>query len=320
MFLLSGALLLGVVQAACASDAADFPNRPVRIVVPFPAGGTADVLPRIIAEKLNQKWGQPVIVDNRPGAAGNIGAEAVAKADPDGYTLMATPPAPLAINENLYRTLPFDPHAFASVTVLAKVPNVLAVRKTLPVATAAEFIEYAKKNPGRVNVATQGNGTTSHLTGAMFESQAGVNFVFIPYKGTSPALADMMGGQVDAFFDNIASSYPQHKAGAVKILAVTGAQRSPLAPEIPTLAEAGLPGFEATTWFAVAAPAGTPAEIIAKLNAGISEVLKIPEVQKKFIEQGAQAVGNTPGEMTVFLTAERARWKKVIDNAQVIVN
>lgn len=318
--LLTGACLLGLAQLACAADAADFPNKPVRIVVPFPAGGTADVLPRIVAEKLSQKWGQPVIVDNRTGAAGNIGADTVAKADPDGYTLMATPPAPLAINETLYRTLPFDPHAFVPVTVLAKVPNVLAVRKTLPVSTAAEFIAYARQNAGRVNVATQGNGTTSHLTGAMFESQAGVRFVFIPYKGTAPALADMLGGQVDAFFDNIASSYPHHKAGAVKILAVTGAQRSPLAPEIPTLAESGLPGFDATTWFAVAAPPETPADIVAKINAAIVEVLKMPDVQKKFVEQGAQVVGDTPKGMADFLAAERARWKKVIDAAQVTIN
>lgn len=319
--LFAGALLLGMAQLACASGAADdYPNRPVRIIVPFPAGGTADVLPRIIGEKLSQKWGQPVIIDNRPGASGNIGADLFARSEPDGYTLLATPPAPLAINESLYRKLSFDPHSFVPVTVLAKVPNVLAVSKTLPISNVAEFIAYAKRKRDGVNLATQGNGTTSHLTGVMFERQAHVNFVFIPYKGTAPALTDMLGGQVDAMFDNIASSYPHHKAGAVKILAVTGLQRNPLAPEIPTLAESGLPDFDATTWFAVEAPAGTPADIVAKLNAAFVEVLSMPDVQRKFVEQGAQVVGNSPKEMSVFLDLERDRWEKVIQEGDITIN
>ncbi|MDX3905186.1 MAG: tripartite tricarboxylate transporter substrate binding protein [Pigmentiphaga sp.] len=310
------AVSCGVAHA----DAGKFPQRPVRIVVPFSAGGTADVLPRIIGEKLNAMWGQPVIIDNRPGAGGNIGADMVAKSQPDGYTLVATPPAPLAINQYLYKNLSFDPERFVPVTVLARVPNVLAVKNDLPVKTAQEFIDYARKNDGRVTVATQGNGTTSHLTGALVANQAKLSFVFVPYKGTAPALADLMGGQVDAFFDNISSTYRQHESGKVRILAVTSAKRSPLLPNTPTLAESGLTGFDVSTWFGVAAPAGTPADIVQKLNADIAQVLKMPDVKQKFIEQGAEVGGDTPAQTAEFLEAERAKWKKAIDTADVTIN
>lgn len=297
-----------------------FPNRPVRIVVPYSAGGTADVLPRVIGEKLNAIWGQPVIVDNRPGAGGNIGADLVAKAAPDGYTLMATPPAPLVINQYLYKSLPFDPERFVPVTVLARVPNVLAVKTGLPVKTAQEFMAHARKHDGEVTVATQGNGTTSHLTGALVAAQAKLHFVFVPYKGTSPALADLMGGQVDAFFDNISSTFRQHESGKLRILAVTSAQRSALLPKTPTLAESGLPGFDVSTWFGVVAPAGTPPDIARKLQADIARVLKMPEVRQKFIEQGAEAGGDEPDRMADFMKAERVKWKKAIDTADVTIN
>jgi len=309
-----------VMASPAQADEGTFPNRPVRIVVPYSAGGTADVLPRIIGEKLSAAWGQPVIVDNRPGAGGNIGADMVAKAAPDGYTLLATPPAPLAINQYLYKSLPFDPERFAPVTVLARVPNVLAVKTGLPVKSAQEFIDYARKNRGQVTVATQGNGTTSHLTGALVAAQADLDFVFVPYKGTAPALADLMGGQVDAFFDNISSTFRQHESGKVRILAVTGAQRSPLLPKTPTLAESGLPGFDVSTWFGVVAPAGTPPEVVRKLNAAIVEALKMPDVRQKFIEQGAEVAGDTPAQMAGFMQAERAKWKKAIDTADVTIN
>jgi tripartite-type tricarboxylate transporter receptor subunit TctC len=318
--LLLAGLLSGAHAAALADAAAGFPSRSVRIIVNFPAGGTADVLPRIVAQKLSEKWGQSVIVENRPGAGGNIGADAVAKAAPDGYTLLATPPAPLAINQNLYQTLPFVPERFTPVTILAAVPNVLAVRTTLPTATPKDFIAYARHEAGKVNVATQGNGTTSHLTGAMFAAQAGVQFVFVPYKGTAPALTDLMGGQVDAFFDNISSMIGQHKAGKAKILAVASRQRNPLLPNVPTLAEAALPGFESVTWFAVVAPPGTPPEIAQKINSAIVEVLKLPDVQQKFGDQGAEVVGNSPKEMGDFIANERVRWKKVISTANVTMN
>ncbi|GGX24058.1 MFS transporter [Pigmentiphaga litoralis] len=316
----TAALACTFALAAPLAGAADFPTKPIRIVVPYSAGGTADVLPRIIGEKLTAMWGQPVIIDNRPGAGGNIGADMVAKAAPDGYTLMATPPAPLAINRYLYKNLPFDPEAFVPVTILAKVPNVLAVQNNLPPKSATEFLNYARTRNGHVTVATQGNGTTSHLTGAMVANQARASFVFVPYKGTAPALADLMGGQVDAFFDNISSAYRQHEAGKVRILAVTSNTRSPLLPKVPTLAESGLPGFDVSTWFGVVAPAGTPAEVVQKLNAGIVEVLKMADVQQKFIEQGAQVVGDTPRQMGEFLDAERIKWKKAIATADVSIN
>ncbi len=317
--LVSG-LLLSAPMFASADPSIGYPNKPIKIIVPFPAGGTADVLPRIIGQKLSEKFGQPVIIENRAGAGGNIGAEAVDKSAPDGYTLLATPPAPLAINQNLFRSLMFDPERFMPITVLAAVANVLAVRSNMPAASTASFIALAKKAPGGFNVATQGNGTTSHLTASMFSAQAGIQFVYIPYKGTTPALADLMGGQVDVFFDNIGSMHKHHETGKAKILAVASAKRSALMPDIPTIAESGLPGFNASTWFAMAAPAGTPPEIVQKLHAAIVEVLKTKEVQEKFIALGADIVGNSPKEMQSFLISERLRWKKVIDNAGVTLN
>lgn len=319
--LLSHLLLAGLLSAmpvaVLADAAAGFPNRAVRIIVNFPAGGTADVLPRIVSQKLSEKWGQPVIVENRPGAGGNIGAETVAKSAPDGYTLLATPPAPLAINQNLYKSLPFAPDRFTPVTILAAVPNVLAVKSALPVASTKDFIALAREDQGKVAVATQGNGTTSHLTAAMFATQAGVQFVFVPYKGTAPALTDLMGGQVDAFFDNIGSMHNHHKSGKARILAVASRKRSPLLPNVPTISETGLPGFDSSTWFAVVAPPGTPPEIAQKINGAIVEALKLPDVQQKFIELGAEIVGNSPDETADFIANERVRWKKVIDAANV---
>jgi tripartite-type tricarboxylate transporter receptor subunit TctC len=313
-------LMSGLHLPASAQGAASFPNKPITIIVPFPAGGTADVLPRIVGQKLSEKWGQPVVIENRSGAGGNIGAQAVAKAAPDGYTLLATPPAPLAINQNLYKNLGYEPERFVPITVLAAVPNVLAVRSTLPVSNTKEFIAYAKKEDGNVTAATQGNGTTSHLTATLFSTQTGAKFTFVPYKGTAPALSDLMGGQVDVFFDNISSSYRHHEAGKVKILAVASASRSPLLPNVPTIAETDLPQFNSTTWFAVAAPPGTPDDIAQKLNSAIVEVLKMKDVRQKFLDQGAEVVGNTQKQMGEFVANERTRWKKVIDSAGVTMN
>jgi tripartite-type tricarboxylate transporter receptor subunit TctC len=318
--LLLAGLVGGMHTVALANPAANFPNKAITIIVPFPAGGTADVLPRIVGQKLSEKWGQPVVIENRAGAGGNIGAQAVAKAAADGYTLLATPPAPLSINQNLYKSLGYEPERFVPITVLASVPNVLAVKGAMPVKDTKEFIAYAKKEAGKVTAATQGNGTTSHLTATMFGTQAGAEFTFVPYKGTAPALGDLMGGQVDVFFDNISSSYRHHEAGRVKILAVASNKRSPLLPKVPTIAESGLPGFNSSTWFAVVAPPGTPPEIAQKLNSAITEILKMKDVQQKFLDQGAEVVGNSPKEMTDFIANERVRWKKVIDSAGVTMN
>lgn len=303
-----------------AATAAGFPDKPVRIVVPYPAGGTADVLPRLISHKLSEMWGQPVVIENRSGAGGNIGADAVAKAAPDGHTLLATPPGPLVVNQYLYSNLPYDPQKFTPITTLAAAPNVLAVRRDFPAKTVQEFIDYARANPDTVTVATQGNGTTSHLTGAMFSEAIDTRFVFVPYRGTSPALADLMGGQVDVFFDNIGSMSAQHKSGMARILAVAGPERSPLLPEVPTLAEAGLENFASVTWFGLAAPAGTPDDIADTIHAAVTQVLAMPEVTAKFREQGVEPVGESRVEAGAFMESERKRWKQVIDTADVTVN
>nr|WP_253207254.1 tripartite tricarboxylate transporter substrate binding protein [Verticiella sp. GG226] len=305
---------------AIAASPPSFPDRPVRIIVPYPAGGTADVLPRLLGQHLGRIWGQPVVVENRAGAGGNIGADAAAKATPDGYTLLATPPAPLVINQNLYRDLPYDPARFTPITTLASAPNVLAVRKDFPARDITAFIAYAKAHPGQITVATQGNGTTSHLTGAMFARAAGTPFVFVPYRGTAPAMADLMGGQVDVFFDNIGSMAAQHASGMTRILAVTSAQRSPLLPEVPTLAESGLPGFESSTWFGLVAPPDTPPAVAAQVHAAVIEALRAPEIVAKFKEQGVLPVGESRDEAEAFMQRERQRWKGVIETSDVTLN
>ena len=317
---LAAACSLVTGATAFAQDAARFPDHPVTIVVPYPAGGTADVLPRIIGEQLTKKWGQPIVIENRTGAGGNIGADAVARAQPDGYTLLATPPGPLVVNQNLYKNLSYDPTKFTPITTLAAAPNVLAVRRDFPAKTAEAFIEYVKQNPGKVTVATQGNGTTSHLTGAMFARAIGSEVVFVPYRGTAPALADLVGSQVDLFFDNIGSMYAQHQAGQARILAVTSDKRSPLLPDTPTLAELGLEDFASSTWFGMVAPAGTPDAIADKIHDAVVEVLQMPEVKERFLKAGVEPVGESRTDMAAFMDDERKRWKAVIDTANVAIN
>jgi len=309
-----------VAQATLAQAPAGFPAKVVRIIVPFPAGGTADSIPRIVAEKLNAKWGQPVIVENRPGAGGNIGAELVARAEPDGYTLLASPPGPLTINQSLYKNLSYDPTKFAPISLVATMPNVLAVRPTLGVNSVQELIALAKKTPGKLTYASQGNGTTSHLTANMFESMTDTQLVHVPYKGTAPALTDLMGGQVDLMFDNITSSLAPYKSGRIKILAVAAGARIPDLPDVPTLAEAVVKGFQAGSWVGVVAPANTPAPIVAAISQAIAEAVKTADVQKKFSDIAAQPVGNTPAEMAAYLAAESAKWRRVIRSANVTVD
>lgn len=305
---------LGTLEAAAQGA---WPQQAVRIIVPFPAGGSADVLPRIVAEVLGPVWKQPIIIENRTGAGGNIGAEHVAQAKPDGYTLMSSPPPPLAVNQNLYPKLGFDPTKFKPITVLATSPNVVGVSNKLGVNSVKELIERAKANPGKLNVANQGNGSTSHLTAAMFEARAGVKFNHVPYRGTAPALTDLVGGHVDIFFDNISSSLPQHVGGNIKILAVAQRERASQLPNVPTVSEAGLPDFSATAWFAVVAPDGTPDDIIAKINKDIVTALNNPEVRRKYLEQAATPVANSPAEALKFIQAETKLWAEVIRTANV---
>jgi tripartite-type tricarboxylate transporter receptor subunit TctC len=312
----------GMQQAAAADAPPDYPNRTVRIVVPFPAGGTADVLPRIIAQKLRERWNQSVVVENKSGAGGNIGAASVATAPPDGYTLLATPPGPLAINESLYKpeALGFRPSELEPVTVIGTVPNVLDVRPDFPARSAKELVEYAKANPGKISFASQGNGSTSHLTGILFQKLTNVQMVHIPYRGTTPALQDIMGNNVDMFFDNLGSSLALHQGEKLRILATGGKQRNPALPDIPTLQESGVAAFESTTWFAIAAPPQTPSSIVQYLNQQITEVLMLPEVREQFAKIAVEPAGGSVAETKKFFADEREKWRGVIKSANVTVD
>ena len=265
-------LLFGAPAVLHAQDqASQYPQRAVKIVVPFPAGGTADVLPRIIAEKLRERFGQPFIVENRSGAGGNIGAEAVSRSDADGYTLLASPPGPIVINESLYGNLNYRPSDFEPIIVLGVVPNVLAVKSAFPAKTVDELIVFAKANPEKITYASQGNGSTSHLTAVMFQSMTGLRMVHVPYRGTAPALQDLIGGNVDLFFDNLGSSLNLHQSERIRILAVGSSDRVKALPGIPSIQEAGVAGFQSITWFALMAPARTPGFVIGRLNSAIIE-------------------------------------------------
>ncbi|MBC5765803.1 Bug family tripartite tricarboxylate transporter substrate binding protein [Ramlibacter albus] len=292
--------------------------KPLRLVVPFPAGGTADILPRVLAEKLRAAYPAGVVVENKTGAGGNIGAEFVAKAESDGSTLLASPPGPIAINNHLYKSLTFDPTKWVPVTVLATVPNVLAVSNKLPVNNLQEFIAYVKARPGQVSFASQGNGSTSHLTAGMFMEITGTKMIHVPYKGTAPALVDLVGGQVDCFFDNIASSAPMHTGGKLKVLAVADEQRSSALPNVPTFAEQKV-AMNAVTFFSVVAPPGTPAAVAAAHQKAFAAALADPEVKKKFAEQGAEPRGWAPEQTAQFIRAESDKWSKVIRSANVTV-
>lgn len=312
--LLAASLSLGTALTAGAQE---FPARPVRIVVPFPAGGSADLIPRIVGEKLSLRWGQPVLVENRAGAAGNIGAELVYKAEPDGYTLLSAPPPPLVINQNLYAKLAFDPTQFVPVSVMASIPNVLLVNPKVAAASVQELIAYARANPDKLNYASQGSGSTSHLTAEMFKSMSGgLKITHIPYKGTAPALADLLAGQVEIMFDNLGVSLQHVKSGRLKALAVCSDKRFAALPDVPALSEL-LPGFVAIAWFGVVAPPGTPAPIAEKLSAAIAEALKQPDVRKRLGELSAEPLGYSPPQMAAFMKRDAERWREVIRTAGV---
>jgi tripartite-type tricarboxylate transporter receptor subunit TctC len=289
----------------------------VRIIVPFPPGGSADLLPRYVGEKLSQQWGQPVIVDNRPGAAGNIGATAAYQAEPDGYTLLSAPPPPLVINRLLYPKLGYDSTQFVPMSVIAAIPNVLLVNPKVTAASVEEFIKLVKSNPGKLNYASQGNGTTSHLTAELFRSMAGgLDIAHVPYKGTAPALADLLGGQVDLMFDNLGVSLPHVRSGKLKALAVASRTRVSSLPGTPTLAES-LPGFEAVAWFGIVGPPKTPSAIAEKVAAGVAEALKNPDVLRRLAEMAAEPMGLGPAATAAFMKQETERWSAVIRSAGV---
>lgn len=318
-------LAAGILAWACAGPtwgqgAETFPAKPVRIIVPFPAGGTADSIPRIVAEKLALKWSQPVIVENRPGAGGNIGADAFARAEPDGYTLFASPPGPMAINFNLYKKLNYDPRKFAPISVAATMPTVLVVRPELAAIPLEELFREMRANPEKFTYASQGNGTTSHLAANLFSMELRAQLLHIPYKGTAPALTDLIGGKVDMMFDNISSSLPFHQSGRVKIVAVAADKRAQLLPDVPTFAELGLPDVMAGSWVAFAAPAGTPPAITSKISKAIAEIVRMPDVKKRFAELSAAPVGDSPAEMAAFVARESERWGAVIRTAHVTLD
>jgi tripartite-type tricarboxylate transporter receptor subunit TctC len=317
------ALALGLALMFAAPAHAAYPERPVTMVVPFSAGGATDIFARIVGEELSKRLGQQIVIDNRPGAGGNTGTAVVAKAAPDGYTLVMGTIGTHAINSSIYKRMPYDPvRDFAPVTIVAAVPNVLVAHPSAPFRTVTELIAYAKANPGNLNFASSGNGSSIHLSGEMFKAMTETDIEHIPYKGSGPAVIDMISGQVPSMimFDNLPSSLPQIKAGKLMALGVTSAARTPILPEVPTIAEAALPGYEATPWFGVLAPAGTPKEIIDRLNSEIVAILGMPTVKERLLEQGAEPVGDAPEHFAEVIKADLTKWAALIEKAGISVD
>jgi len=311
------AATVALVSPAVAQTPADYPNKPVKIIVTVPAGGGVDTATRIFAEQLHQKLGQPFVIENRGGAGGNVAAEAVYIAPPDGYTLMASQPAPITTNVALYKKLNFDPTKFEPVAIMTKFPNVLLVRQDFPAKTGAEFIAYAKANPGKLNYASQGVGTTSHLTAELFMTVTGAKMTHVPYRGTGPALNDLVAGHVDLIFMELSSAHKLHEGGKARVLAVATDKRIDLMPEIPTMIELGVPDFISDTWNAISAPPKTPRPIIDRLNATINDVIKADAMKKRFAELNLLPVGGTPEEMRKLVEQETKRWGEVIRKAGI---
>ena len=313
---LAGVVFLAVTTTVAAQSA--WPGRPVRIVVPFAPGGTTDILARAVAPELSRAFGQTFVVDNRPGAGGNLGADIVAKAAPDGYTLLMGTVGTHGINKSLYSKLPFDPRKdFAPITLVAGVPNVMEMNadtaRKLGIQTVQDFIQYARAHPGQLNMASSGSGTSIHLAGELFKSMTGIFMTHIPYSGSGPALLGLLSGQVDVMFDNLPSSMPQIKSGKLKAFAVTSSQRSAAMPDLPTIEEAGkLKGFEASSWFGLFAPAGTPPEIVARIQAEVTKSLGTPAIKEKLLAQGAIPGGNTSAEFAQMVDSEIKKWAVVV--------
>ncbi len=310
------AAALFAAATAVAAAQGNYPSRLIKIVVPVPPGAFADTLPRLIGEKLAAMWGQPVIIENRPGAASNLGAEAAAKATPDGYTLLATPPGPLVVNQSLYAKLPFDPAAFVPVTVMAALPYVLLANPGLPFSNIQEFVAYAKANPDKLNFGSAGIGSPPQLAMEWLKTLAGVRMTHVPYKGSGLALADLVAGHVDLMFDNIGNPVPLIRDGKVRALGVASEKRIAALPDVAPIAET-FPSFRVTTWFAIVAPPKTPPEIAAKLSAAIGEILQMPDVVKRLQDSYATPVGGSPAETAALIKAETARWRMIIQAAGI---
>ncbi|MET0682213.1 MAG: tripartite tricarboxylate transporter substrate binding protein [Casimicrobiaceae bacterium] len=304
---------IALASLATLAQAQAWPSKPIKWVVPFAPGGTTDILARTVGEKLALALGQPVIIENKPGAGGSVGAEYTAKAAPDGYTIMGGTISTHAINASLYKDLPYDPvKDFVAITLIARVPNMLVVNTAVPAKDVKELIALLNANPNKYSFASSGNGTSQHLSGELFKSMSGTEMQHIPYKGSPPALQDVMGGQVTMTFDNITTAWTLAKAGKLRALAVTTAKRSSIAPDVPTLAEAGLSGFEVGSWQGVFAPAGTPPAIAKRLNAEIVKALNLPEVREKLSGLGAEIVADSPEEFSALVKAEVAKWADVV--------
>ncbi|MDH5244866.1 MAG: tripartite tricarboxylate transporter substrate binding protein [Betaproteobacteria bacterium] len=305
--------ILSAAVVAFPAVAAEYPERPIRLVVPFPAGGGADALARLIMPNVERALGTTIVIDNKAGAGGNIGAEYVARATPDGYTLLYGTNGTHAINRSLYANLPFDPiKDFAPVSRMTLIAAMLFVNNDFPVTSVAELIRYAKADPGRVNFASAGNGTTSHLAGELFRTMAGIDIVHVPYRGGAAAAMAVVGGQVQMMIDVMPNAFPLVKGGKVRGLAVSTAHRHPAAPEVPTIAESGLPGYDVSAWDGIFAPAGTPAAIVDRLNAAIRQALDDPQVRAALLARGAQAVPSTPEGLARHVAAEAEKWAKVV--------
>ena len=308
----------GVLPSAMAESANDFPSKPITIVVPFSAGGTTDILARLIGQKLTERWKVAVVVDNKLGAGGNIGTAQVARSAPDGYTLVMGTIGTHAINPSLYATMPYDAlKDFAPITRTAMVPNALVVNASAPFNSVKELIAYGKANPGRLTFGSSGHGSTLQMSGELFKMMTQVDMVHVPYKGSAPAVADLMGNQISMIFDNMPSALPHVKAGKFKALAVTSGTRVPQLADVPTMAEAGVADYEVMSWFGLWAPARTPAPVVEKLNRAIVEILRTPEVQQKISEQGAVPSADTPAEFDSFIRAETEKWNKVVKAAKL---
>ena len=313
---LATALMAGSLLWHAVASGQNYPNRSIRFVVPYAPGGSTDIVARILAQKLSDAMGQQVVVDNRPGAGGSIGADVVAKSPPDGYTMVTAVTGIMAINQFLYRKLPFDPEKdLAPVTQVGSLPLILVVHPSLPAKNVREFIAIAKAKPGQLNYGSSGVGTATHMTTELFKSMAGVDLVHIPYKGSGQVMGDVIGGQLALIFDQIVSSLPHVQGGKLRMLAITSAKRFPSLPDLPTIAESGVPGYESISWAGVAVPAGTPKEIIARLHAEIVKVLAAPDIRERFLRDGIETVGSTLEQFTEHIRRERIKWAKVVKDS-----
>ena len=319
-YVLLAPLLTGTAfaQPALTGAGQAYPSKPIRIIVAYTPAGATDILARAVGQKMSERFGQPVIIDNRPGATGNIGTDTAAKANADGYTLLMVTAATHGINPSLYRKLPWDAvKDFAPVSLVALVPNIMVVNLSVPVKSVKEFIAYLKANPNKLNYGSPGNGSTAHLSMELLKTATGTTIQHIPYKGSAGVMADVIGGQVIATIDNMPVYLPQVKAGKLRALAVSAAKRSPAMPDLPTIAEAGVPGYNTSAWFGLVAPAGTPKPVIDKLAAETQRILKLPDVNERLSGLGAEPVGDRPEQFAVHIKSEIAKWAKVIKDANV---